>query len=548
MSVSIEQVIDGARQKGEDVRSSNVTACVALANIVKTSFGPTGLDKMLVDEIGDVTITNDGATILSKLEVEHPAAKVLVELAHLQDKEVGDGTTSVVLLAAELLKRGNALVKKKIHPTSIISGYRVAMREACSYVKERCSIPINELGNESLVQCAKTSIASKIIGSESDYFSNMVVNALKRVARKNDKGKVKYPIGAINILKATGKSSRDSLLVEGFALNCVRASEGMPKQLNKVKIALLDFNLERTKLPNGVVFDITDPEQTHQLHKREDDILKERVELIIKSGANVILTTKGIDDLATKYMVESGVIGVRRVSKSDLKYIARATGGTVLLTLANLEGGESFDPSTLGEAESISQEPLADQELIIIKGTKNNATASIILRGANSLMLEEMERSVHDSLCAVKRVLESREVVPGGGAVETALSMHLETFAESLGTREMLAVVEFANALLAIPKILVVNAAYDATDLIAKLCTLHHAGQTNPEKKHYSRFGLDLHNGKVRNSVEAGVLEPTMSKIKSIRFATEAAITILRIDDHIQLNPKPEPQHPGHDH
>jgi T-complex protein 1 subunit alpha len=432
MSLNIGDSIDGTRQKGEEVRNTNVTACVALANIVKTSFGPTGLDKMLVDEIGDVTITNDGATILGRLEVEHPAAKVLVELAHLQDKEVGDGTTSVVILAAELLKKGNNLVKKKIHPTSIISGYRVAMKEACSFINDRLSIPITELGQETLVQCAKTSMASKIIGNDGDFFATLVVNALKRVAKKNDKGKVKYPLGAINILKAPGKSARDSLLVEGFALNCTRASEGMPKTITKAKIALLDFPLERVKMPHGVTFDFSDPEQTQALHKREDDLLKERVELIIKAGANVVLTTKGIDDLAVSYMVEAGVIGVRRVLKDDLKCIARATGGSVLLTLANLEGGESFDPVTLGEADIVTQEPIAEQELILIKGTKNNASASLILRGANSMMLDEMDRSVHDALCATKRVLESRKVVPGGGAVETALSMYLETLLKHL--------------------------------------------------------------------------------------------------------------------
>jgi len=370
---------------------------------------------------------------------------------------------------------------------------------------------------------------------------------LNVLLKKNVKGNMKYPLGAINILKAPGKSARDSLLVEGFALNCTRAADGMPKFLSKAKIALLDFPLERPKMPHGVSFDFMDPEQTSGLHKREDDILKERVDLIIKAGANIILTTKGIDDLAASYMVAGGVIGVRRVSKEDIKCIGRATGGKVLLTLANLEGGESFDPATLGEAESVTQEAIAEQELIIIKGTKNNSSASLILRGANSMMLDEMDRSIHDALCATKRVLESRKVVPGGGAVETALSMHLETFAESLGTREMLAVVEFASALLVIPKILAVNAAQDATDLVAKLCTLHHAAQKNEDKKHYARYGLDLFNGKVRNSVDAGILEPTMSKVKSIRFATEAAITILRIDDMIKLNPKPEPKHP-HDH
>lgn len=300
-------------------------------------------------------------------------------------------------------------------------------------------------------------------------------------------------------------------------------------------------------MPHGVNFDFSDPSQTAALHEREEDLLKERLDLIFKAGANVVLTTKGIDDLATAYMVEAGVMAVRRVAKEDINRIARATGGQVLLTLANLEGGESFDPITLGEAESVTHEPVSDHELILIKGTKLNTSASIILRGANDMMLEEMDRSIHDAICATKRVLESRQVVPGGGAVEVALSVHLETFAESLGTREQLAIVEFANALLCVPKILAVNAAQDATDLIAKLCTLHDAAQKIPEKKNYSRYGLDLINGKVRDSVAAGVLEPAMSKLKCIKFATEAAITILRIDDMIKLNPKPEPKHP-HDH
>lgn len=529
------------------MRQANVTACVALANIVKTSFGPVGLDKMLVDEIGDVTITNDGATILSKLEVEHPAAKVLVDLANLQDKEVGDGTTTVVIIAAELLKKGNALVKKNIHPTSIISGYRLAMKEACNYIKESLSIPIKDLGADSLLNCAKTSIASKILGGEAEFFAPIIVNSLKRVGKKNQRGKMKYNVGAVHVLKAMGKSARDSLYIEGFALNCTKASQGMPTHITKAKIALLDFSLEKTTLQHGYTFDFKDSSETAGLQQREKDILKERLQLIIKAGANVILTTKGVDDLAAKYMVEAGVMGIRRVTKEDLELIARSTGGTILLSLANLEGGESFDPAHLGEAETVSQEAIADQELTIIRGTKTGTSASIILRGANTMMLDEMERSLHDALCAVKRVLESQEVVPGGGAVETALSMHLENFAKSLGTREQLPIVEFADALQVIPKILAVNAAQDATDLCAKLCTLHHAAQVNPEKKQYSRFGLDLVNGTLRDCVAAGVLEPTLSKLKSIRFATEAAITILRIDDMIRLNPKADPKHP-HDH
>jgi T-complex protein 1 subunit alpha len=267
--------------------------------------------------------------------------------------------------------------------------------------------------------------------------------------------------------------------------------------------------------------------------------------MILKAGANVVLTTKGIDDVCMKYFVELGVMAVRRCKKEDLRTIAKATGGNLISTLANLEGGESFEASSLGIAESVTQERIADDELLLIRGSKVAKTASLILRGANSFMLDEMERSIHDALCVVQRTLESDSVVPGGGCVETALSIYLENFATTLASREQLAVAEFAEALLVIPKTLAVNAAQDATDLVAKLRAHHHAAQTDPSKKDLARSGLDLISGKVRNNAEAGVLEPSISKIKSIKFATEAAITILRIDDLIKLNSK---QNPGEDY
>lgn len=545
---NIASTIDGTRETGEDVRTSNVTACVALANIIKTSFGPMGLDKMLVDSVGDITITNDGATILSKLDVEHPAAKVLVELSRTQDKEVGDGTTTVVILAAEFLKRGNGLVKKKIHPTSIIAGFRVAMREATNFIRTHLSIKISTLGADVLLNCAKTAISSKILCTEADHFGNIVVNSLKRIGQSDGKGGEKYPVSQITILKSVGKSARESALIEGYALNCVIAADGMPKIINKAKIAFLDFSLEKPTLPHGMSWRITDPNQTHLISKREENILSERIQIILKSGANVILTTGALDDMASKHLVEAGIMGVRRVLLKDMRNIARATGGQVILSLADIEGNESIDPSYLGEAESFTQEQISDHELLIVRGTKNGQCASILLRGANDMMLDEMDRSVHDSLMAVKRVLESKEVVPGGGAVETAVAMHLEAFAEQLGMREQLAIAEYAAAMLVVPKILAVNAAQDATDLVAKLCTLHVASQKTDDKKHFSRFGLELFDGTVQDNVTAGILEPTLSKLKSLKSATEAAIAIMRIDDFISLNPKAEPQHDGHDH
>eukprot|EP01111_Echinosteliopsis_oligospora_P013950 TRINITY_DN514_c0_g1_i1.p1 TRINITY_DN514_c0_g1~~TRINITY_DN514_c0_g1_i1.p1 ORF type:complete len:545 (+),score=203.45 TRINITY_DN514_c0_g1_i1:148-1782(+) len=537
--------IDGERATGQDVRTQNVMAVSALANVVRTSFGPVGLDKMLVDNIGDVTITNDGATILKLMEVEHPAAKVLVQLAELQDQEVGDGTTSVVLLAAEILKRSNELVNRKIHPTSIINGLRLASKEAIKYVSDVLSVKVETLSKDVFLNAAKTSMASKIIGGESEFFSKLAVDALTRVKTTNVKGEAKYPVKAINILKSHGKSARESMMIEGYAINCTVASQQMPKRIVSAKIAFLDMNLNKQRMPMGVMVTVTDPNQLEAIRDRESDIIKERIQMIIKSGANVILTTKGIDDLCLKYFVEAGAMAVRRCKKEDLKRIAKATGGQVLLTLANMEGGESFEESSLGHADEVTTERIADDECILVK-TSALKSASIILRGANTVMLDEMERALHDALCIVKRTLESGTVVAGGGAVEAALSVYLENFATTLGSREQLAIAEYAEALLCIPKILAVNAAKDATELVAKLRAHQHAAQTDASKRHLSNAGLDLVNGKIRNNMEAGVLEPAMSKVKMIKFATEAAITILRIDETIKLNPKEDPGHDDH--
>ncbi|KAK3238938.1 T-complex protein 1 subunit alpha [Cymbomonas tetramitiformis] len=527
--------LKGERQSGQDVRTQNVTAVQAVANIVKSSLGPVGLDKMLVDDIGDVTITNDGATILKMLEVEHPAAKILVELAELQDQEVGDGTTSVVILAAELLKRANDLVRNKIHPTSIISGYRLAMRESCKYIESHLSTKADSLGRESLVNCAKTSMSSKIVGSESDFWANIIVDAVSGVKVENSKGEASYPLKSINILKAHGKSSKESRLLDGYALNVMRAAQGMPKTVTGAKVACLDFDLRKAKMQMGVQILVTDPKELQAMREKESNITRDRILKVIEAGANVVLTSKGIDDMCLKYFVEAGVIACRRVSKQDLRRVAKCTGAEICLTLADMEGNESFDPSSLGEAAEVCEERVGDDDIIVIKGAKSSKANTILLRGANDQMLDEMDRSLHDSICIVKRALESNKVVPGGGAVEASLSIYLETLATTLGSREQLAIAEFADALLVIPKTLAVNAAKDGTELVAKLRAYHHTAQTKPNKQHLAGYGLDLVEGTVKNNLEFGVLEPALSKTKSIQFATEAAITILRIDDMIRL-------------
>lgn len=541
-------IIGGERLTGQDVRNQNVIAVQSVSNVVRSSLGPMGLDKMLVDDIGDVTISNDGATILSLLDVEHPTARMLVELAHQQDKEVGDGTTSVVILAAELLRHANELVKAKIHPTTIISGYRVALKEACRYIADNLAVRVDALGQECLINCAKTCLSSKVLGSGglnsslSDFFAKMAVDAALLVKSGN-----RCPINAIHVLKAHGQSQLASQLISGFALNCTLASPMMVKSISNAKIACLDLNLQKVRMPLGVHIVVEDPNQLEAIRKRESDITCERIRKILSSGANVVLTTKGIDDMSMKMFIDSGAMAVRRCTKDDLRHIAKTTGATLVSTLANLEGEETFDASLLGSAEQVSQERVSDDECIVIRGPKMSGVASIILRGANDHMLDEMERSIHDALCVIKRTLESNVVVAGGGAVEAALSIYLENLSMTFSSKEQMAIAKFADALLVIPKTLAVNAAKDATDLVSKLTAVHYeaqekrlaaAGQGAMGNVPGNTTGLDLVNGKIRDNLQAGILEPCMVKLKSLKAATEAAISILRIDDLIKLTPK----------
>ena len=466
----------------------------------------------------------------------------------------------MVLIAAELLKRGNELIKNRIHPTTIITGYRLALREAVKYMNENVSIQVENLGRESLLSIARTSMSSKIIGADGDFFANMVVDAMQAVKTTNNRNETKCPVKAVNILKAHGQGTLQSMLVKGYALNCTVASQAMRTKVTDAKIAVLDMNLQKERMKLGVQITVDDPQQLEQIRARESGMVLERVELILKAGANVVLTTKGIDDLVLKMFIERGAMAVRRCKKEDLRRIAKATGATLLSTLSDLNGDEKFEPSYLGHADEVVQERISDDECILIKGTKAFSSASIILRGPHDYQLDEMERSIHDSLCAVKRTLESGSIVPGGGAVETALHIYLEEFAGTVGSREQLAIGEFAQSLLVIPNTLAVNAAKDASELVAQLRSRHSLSQRIQEgdgnedekivarKKAYKNYGLDLVRGKVVDEVKAGVLEPSMSKIRQLKSAVEACISIMRIDTLIKLDPEIRDQDDGHDH
>ena len=419
-----------------------------------------------------------------------------------------------------------------------MSGYRLAMKESIKFIKDQLAVKTHVLGRDVAFNIARTTLSSKIFGRESEFFANLAIDAMNMVKMESaESGRTVYPVKSVGILKQHGRSFKDSQLINGYVMYGGRAGQGMPRTIKGAKIALLDIDLRKSKMAMGVQVVVTDPKKLEDIRQRESDITKERIQMLLNAGANVILTTKGIDDMAIKYFVEAGALAVRRCKKEDLRRIAKLTGATLMITMADMEGNESFGPEMLGEAQEVIEERIADDDHMIIKGGKNQSACSVLLRGANMHMLEEVERALHDALCAIKRAMESASVVPGGGCVESALSIHLENFATSLGSREQLAIAEFAQAMLVIPKQLSVNAAQDASEMVAKLRAFHNSGQTDPTKAEYRHYGMDCISGKIQNNLQMGIIEPALSKVKMIQFATEAAITVLRIDDMIKLHP-----------
>lgn len=512
--------------RGQSVRDVHEKAIHEIAACISTSFGPLGLDKMCIDHVGEVTVTNDGATILKSINADDPASKMMVDLAKQQDEEVGDGTTSVVLLASSLIEKGNHIIRKGVHPSVLISGYKMAFKESVNFIKTHLQVETSKLSPATLKNIVETSISSKVIKSESEHFSRVIVDAVKAV----EDDKLVYNVKTINVLKKQGGSMRDSFFVNGFALNCTLASNHMVKKIKNPKIVCLNFSLQKARMHLGVSVVVDNPEVLEEIRVKEMDITREKISRILATGANVVLTSGAIDDMCIKQFLDANAMAIRRVKEVDLKIIASAVGTTLLNSLSDLDGEDII--GNLGSADSVCVEHIGDAELVFINGMKRRM-ASIVLRGANEQLLDEMERSVHDALFALKRTMESRAIVAGGGSVETALSLHLDYFSNTICSKDQVGIQKFSEALLTIPRTLAVNAGLDANEIVAKLLSL-----INRNKESFGyKLGIDVMKGTIQDNVKAGIVEPAISKLKALRSATEAAIAILRIDEIIKLPP-----------
>jgi len=516
------------RSRGREAQHTNIMAARIIAEAVKSSLGPKGMDKMLVDSFGDVTITSDGRTILDEMDVQHPAAKMMVEVAKTQDNEAGDGTTTAVILAGELLAKAEELIGKNIHPTIIIDGYKKALEKSLE-ILEKIAIPVDLNYQEYLRKAAVTSMASKLVAEHREYLADLAVKAILQVAEKKD-DKYKVDVDDVKVEKKPGESIRDTMLVNGIVLDKEVVHPGMPKRVENAKIALLDCPLEIEKTEFDAKINIESPEQMEAFLKQEEAMLKDMVEKLAAVGANVVLCQKGIDDMAQHFLARKGILAVRRIKKSDMEKLAKATGGKIITNL------DDMSPADLGYASLVEERKIGDDKMTFVEGCKNPRAVTILIRGATERIVEEAERSLHDALCVVRDVVEEPKVLAGGGAPELEIAKALKKYAETLPGREQLAVKSFAEALEAIPATLTENAGLDPIDILSELRAKHEKGET--------WAGIEVHSGKVQDMREAGVFEPISVKKQVIKSATEAASMILKIDDIIAAGKAKTPPSP----
>ncbi len=516
------------RNRGRDAQKSNITAAIIVSEVVKTTLGPRGMDKMLVDSLGDVTVTNDGATVLDEIDVQNPAAKMMVEVAKTQDDEVGDGTTTAVVLAGGLLKRAQDLLDDEVHPTTIVAGYKKAADRAVQILNSLAE-PIKLDDKAALKKVAVTAMHSKGLGGAREHFADIAIEAVQLVKEK--RGDAWYAdIDNIQLVKKEGKSLFDTQLVRGIIVDKEVVHPGMPKQVKNAKIALLDAALEIEKTEISAEIRINDPTQMKAFLDEETRMMKEMVDKIKASGATVVLCQKGIDDTTQHYLAKEGMLAVRRIKKSDMEKLGRATGGKIITNLDDLK------PSDLGKADLAEERKIGDDKMVFIEGCEDPKSVSVLIRAGLERLVDEAERALKDALSVVIDVVQKPKVVIGGGAVEAELSKRLRDYASKVGGREQLAIEAFANTLETIPRTLAENAGLDPIDIMVSLRSAH-------EKKTGATQGVDVFKGEVRDMKKQGVVEPVRVKEQAIRSAAEAASMILRIDDVIAAA-KPPPMPP----
>jgi len=511
------------RNRGQEAQNNNFAAAKAVASAVRSTLGPKGMDKMLIDSMGDITITNDGVTILKEMDIEHPAAKMMVEIAKTQDAEVGDGTTSAVVIAGELLKNAEGLLAQSVHPTIIAEGYRLAAEKALVML-DGFAITVTPSNFVMLKKIAETALTGKNVEVAKDRLCGIIVKAITLVMDPD--GRV--DIAHINVEKKVGGSVDDTDLVEGMVIDKERAHPNMPKVVKDAKILLLNAALEFKKTDVNAKINISTPGQAQAFLDEEEHMVHVMVDKVVKSGATVIFCQKGIDDVAQHYLAKAGILAIRRVKKSDVENLARATGGNIVNSI------DGITKKDLGTAGLVEERKVSGEEMIYISKCKNPKAVSIIVRGGTEHVVDELERAIHDALMVVSVVVEGKKVVAGGGAPETELSLQLRRYASQEGGRVQLAIEAFAAALEVIPRTLAENAGLDAIDILVGIRAAHEAGKKT--------FGLDVDAGKPADMLKAGIVEPLQVKTQAISSAAEAAVMILRIDDVIASSKSAAPE------
>ena len=515
------------RDKGKDAQFNNISAARVIADSVRSSLGPRGMDKMLVDSMGDVVITNDGVTILKEMDVQHPAAKMLVEVAKTQDAEVGDGTTTSVIIAGELLKKAIDMIDANVHPTLITAGYRLANIKAQEILKKVSKkVTIND--EKLLKQIACTAMISKSVNKSKEAFADMVVDAVKTIIDKDEKGNYFADLKNIQTVKKSGGNMEESIMIKGLIIDKEPGSPSMPKLIKDAKIALIDAAFEVKKTETEAKIQITDPSQLAGYVAEEENMLKRMVAQIKKSGANVIFCQKGIDDLAQHFFAKEGIYACRRVKKSDMERLARSTGASICNKI------EEISKEDLGYAATVELRHVEDEYYTFITGCKDPKTVSILIRGGTNHVTDEVERSLVDAWSVVKVSIEDGMIVTGGGSTAMEIAMNLRDYAQTVGGREQIAIEAFASAMEVIPTTLAENAGLDPINITIEMRKQHKAGKVNA--------GLNPFTGKVEDMLKLDVIEPYRIGKQAINSATDAAVMILRIDDVIASRGSPQPQ------